>query len=99
MMGHLYIYTIRGAFGVARFDLSGNARASIRGTSDGTGSTSFFVYSPTPFKKYFFNRKTKEPWFSFSLKEPMITKSPYKRINAIQTLFMVPYDPVAKIPE
>ena len=26
-------------FDVARFDLSGNARASIRGTSDRTGST------------------------------------------------------------
>ena len=38
-------YTIylhwRGAFGVARFDLSGNARASIREASDRTGSTLF----------------------------------------------------------
>lgn len=29
----------RGAFGVARFDLSGNARASTRGTSNSIGST------------------------------------------------------------
>lgn len=37
----LYTYTGVGAFGVARFDLSGNARASIRGTSDRSGSTLF----------------------------------------------------------
>ena len=41
-------YTIylhwRGAFGVARFDLSGNARASIREASDRTGSTLFYMY-------------------------------------------------------
>ena len=34
----------RGAFGVARFDLSGNARASIREASDRTGSTLFYMY-------------------------------------------------------
>ena len=33
----------RGAFGVARFDNLGNAKALTRGTSDRTGST-FFVY-------------------------------------------------------
>ena len=33
----------RGAFGVARFDKLGDARASTRGTSDRIGST-FFAY-------------------------------------------------------
>ena len=36
-----FIYTLTWGFCVARFDLSGNARASIRGTSDRIGSTSF----------------------------------------------------------
>ena len=40
-VGTLYIHQ-RGAFGVARFDRQGNARALTRGTSDRTGST-FFV--------------------------------------------------------
>ena len=38
----LYYIHQRGAFGVARFDNLGNARALTRGTSDRTGST-FFV--------------------------------------------------------
>ena len=42
-MGELYTYIIRGAFGVARFDNPGNAKALTRGTSDRTGST-FFLY-------------------------------------------------------
>ena len=33
-MGELYTYIIRGAFGVARFDNPGNAKALTRGTSD-----------------------------------------------------------------
>ena len=41
--GILYIH-IRGAFSVARFDLQGNAKAFMRGTSDRTGSTFYFVY-------------------------------------------------------
>ena len=43
-MGELYTYIIRGAFGVARFDNPGNAKALTRGTSDRTGSTFSFVY-------------------------------------------------------
>ena len=35
----------RGAFGVARFDKLGDARASTRGTSDRTGSALFRMYS------------------------------------------------------
>ena len=35
----------RGAFGVARFDLSGNARASIRETGDRIGSSLFVCIS------------------------------------------------------
>ena len=38
---HIIYLHWRGAFGVARFDLSGNARASIREASDRTGSTLF----------------------------------------------------------
>jgi len=34
----------RGAFGVARFDRQGNAKALTRGTSDRTGSTFLYVY-------------------------------------------------------
>ena len=45
-MGELYTYIIRGAFGVARFDNPGNAKALTRGTSDRTGSTFLIcVYS------------------------------------------------------
>ena len=42
------IIHIRGAFSVARFDLQGNAKAFMRGTSIRTGSTfelSFVLYS------------------------------------------------------
>ena len=35
----------RGAFGVARFDKLGDARASTRGTSDRTGSALFRMHS------------------------------------------------------
>ena len=42
-VGNQYIH-IRGAFSVARFDLQGNAKAFMRGTSDRTGSTFYFVY-------------------------------------------------------
>ena len=42
--GHTIYLHWRGAFGVARFDLSGNARASIREASDRTGSTLFYMY-------------------------------------------------------
>ena len=50
----------RGAFGVARFDLSGNARASTRGTSNSIGSTLLLyipniIYSKSETK---FNRKS-----------------------------------------
>ena len=38
-----YIFIFRGAFSVARFDLSGNAKAYFRGTSKRTGSTILFV--------------------------------------------------------
>ena len=38
----LYIHQ-RGAFGVARFDRQGNAKALTRGTSDRTGSTFLYV--------------------------------------------------------
>ena len=34
-----------GAFGVARFDRQGNAKAMIRGTGDRLGSTLFVLYS------------------------------------------------------
>lgn len=45
-MGELYTYIIRGAFGVARFDNPGNAKALTRGTSDRIGSTFLIcVYS------------------------------------------------------
>ena len=45
-MGELYTYIIRGAFGVARFDNPGNAKALTSGTSDRTGSTfSYFCIS------------------------------------------------------
>ena len=37
----------RGAFGVARFDKLGDARASTRGTSDRIGSTLFRMYNNT----------------------------------------------------
>ena len=38
----------RGAFGVARFDKLGDARASTRGTSDRTGSALFsYVFKPS----------------------------------------------------
>ena len=43
-LGRLYIYIIRGAFGVARFDNPGNAKALTRETSDKTGSTFEPVY-------------------------------------------------------
>ena len=41
-VGNQYIH-IRGAFSVARFDLQGNAKAFMRGTSDRIGSTFFCV--------------------------------------------------------
>lgn len=44
LRGHTIYLHWRGAFGVARFDLSGNARASIREASDRTGSTLFYMY-------------------------------------------------------
>ena len=38
----------RGAFGIARFDNLGDARASTRGTSDRTGSALFsYVFKPS----------------------------------------------------
>ena len=44
------IIHIRGAFSVARFDLQGNAKAFMRGTSIRTGSTFFFICMQTSFK-------------------------------------------------
>ena len=40
------IFTLRGAFSVARFDNLGNAKASTRGTGSRTGSTLFRIYIP-----------------------------------------------------
>ena len=41
---YIPVYIIwRGVFSVARYDNQGNAKASTRGTSDRTGSTSFFL--------------------------------------------------------
>ena len=42
--GELYTYIIRGAFGVARFDNPGNAKALTSGTSGRAGSTFFILY-------------------------------------------------------
>ena len=44
-MGLLYIHQ-RGAFGVARFDNLGNAKALTRGTGDRIGSTSLCNRQP-----------------------------------------------------
>ena len=41
--GKLYTYIIRGAFGVARFDNPGNAKALTSGTSDRLASR-FYLY-------------------------------------------------------
>ena len=46
-MGHSIYLHWRGAFGVARFDKLGDARASTRGTSDRIGSALFRMYSKT----------------------------------------------------
>ena len=40
-LSFLMLHDIRRCIGVARFDKLGDARASTRGTSDRTGSTSF----------------------------------------------------------
>ena len=41
---NIYIYIIRGAFDVARFDNPGNAKALTRGTSDRLAPRFLFVY-------------------------------------------------------
>ena len=50
MVGITYIH-MRGAFSVARFDLQGNAKAFMRGTSDRIGSTFFYWYVATTLLK------------------------------------------------